>query len=196
VEARNDLQLRGVEGHGAADLVRAEAANADDVGGERRGVGGAASGGPAGERLKRHGVTASEQLEQCAMCLRRAAGAARDVPAASGRSGTTELFYDGKASGGTRRAELGGVRWRRLSVSCSRGRRSIACGGGRRWRICAEDDGKVGPMTAKRGGRLGGVRGGQGWRSSWLSGRGGGVGRMSVLLERVDFWVGDFFSYG
>jgi hypothetical protein len=44
VEARSDLQLGGGEGHRAADLVQAEAADADDVGGERRGVGGAASG--------------------------------------------------------------------------------------------------------------------------------------------------------
>jgi hypothetical protein len=44
VEARSDLQLGGREGHGAADLVRAETVDADNVGGERSGVGGAASG--------------------------------------------------------------------------------------------------------------------------------------------------------
>jgi hypothetical protein len=59
-------------------------------------------------------VTAGEQLEQCAVCPRRAAGAAHSVPVASGRSGTAELFYDGEAGGGTRRAELGGV-WSRVA---------------------------------------------------------------------------------
>jgi hypothetical protein len=41
VEARSDLQLGGGEGHRAAVLLRAEAADADGVGGEQRGVGGA-----------------------------------------------------------------------------------------------------------------------------------------------------------
>jgi hypothetical protein len=80
--------------------------------------------------VERHGVTADEQLEQCTMCLRRVAGAVRGVPAASGRSGTAELFYHGEAGGGTRQAELGGVQWWRRSVECGRGRRLMACGGG------------------------------------------------------------------
>jgi hypothetical protein len=152
VEARSDFQLGGGEDHGAADLVRAEAADADDVGGERRGVGGAASSGPAGERLERHGVTTGEQLEQCAVCPRRAAGVAHGVPTASGRSGTMELFYDGEAGGDTRRAELGGVRWRRRSVACGRGwRTALVDLHGGRWQG-GPDDGEAG-REARRGAR-------------------------------------------
>jgi hypothetical protein len=43
--------------------VRAEATDVDDIGGEWRGVGGAASGGPTGKRLEQCGVIAGEQLE-------------------------------------------------------------------------------------------------------------------------------------
>jgi hypothetical protein len=78
---------------------------------------------------------------------RRVARAVHGVPAGRGerRERRTALFYDGNAGGGTRRAELDGVRWRR------------------RWRICEKSDSMVGPTTARRGGRLDGV---QGWRSS------------------------------
>jgi hypothetical protein len=185
VEARSNLQLGGGEGHEAADLVRAEAADVDDVGGERRGVGGATSGGPAGERLEQRGVTTGEQLKQCAVCLRRAVGVARGVPAVSGRTDMAELFYDGEAGGGTRRAELGGMRWRRRSVACDRGWRSMACGRGRRWWICAR---RTTTRWAQR--RQGGEGGSAGCEAGEAGVARGLAGEAEVSDGWVCFWRG------